>query len=91
MNLWACDDYSAMLMLPLPDCYADAGGNPGPVGPIAFTVDGDGEADGAVFAVNPEVPTLSQWGLIVLALLMMTFGALKLAPKLSPNLKFNLI
>jgi len=73
---FACGDYSAMLMLPLPDCYSDGGGNAGPVGPINFTVDGDGTADGAIFFVNPEIPTLSQWGLIILSLLMMTFGAL---------------
>jgi len=75
---YVCGDYSAMLMLPLPDCYADAGGNPGPTGPLTFAVDGDGVPDGANFAVNPEIPTLSQWGLIVLALLMMTFGALQM-------------
>jgi len=75
-NELACGDYSAMLMLPLPDCYADAGGNTGPVGPIMFTVDGDGVADGAIFAVNAEIPTLSQWGLIILALLLMNFGAI---------------
>jgi len=75
---FACGDYSAMLMLPLPDCYADAGGNTGPVGPINFTVDGDGGADGANFIINPEIPTLSQWGLIILALLMMSFGAIKI-------------
>lgn len=75
---WTCGDYSAMLMLPLPDCYADAAGNTGPVGPIMFTVDGDGVADGAIFAVNAEIPTLSQWGLIILALLLMNFGAIVL-------------
>jgi len=75
---YACGNYSAMLMLPLPDCYADAGGNTGPTGPINFTVDGDGVADGANFAVNAEIPTLSQWGLIILALLLMNFGALNL-------------
>jgi len=75
-DLWSCGDYSAMLMLPLPDCYADAAGNQGPTGPITFTVDGDGNADGAVFAINAEVPTLSQWGLIILTLLLMNFGAI---------------
>ncbi len=75
---FACGNYSAMLMLPLPDCYADAGGNTGPVGPLNFTVNGDGVADGANFEVNPEVPTLSQWGLMILALLLMSFGAIQL-------------
>jgi len=86
---FVCGDYSAMLMLPLPDCYADAGGNPGPTGPINFTVDGNGTADGANFAVNPEVPTLSEWGLIVLALLLMIFGTLKLSRQLLSKQLFS--
>lgn len=80
-DLWACGNYSAMLMLPLPDCFADAGGNTGPTGPITFAVDGDGNADGAIFAVNAEVPTLSQWGLIIMALLLMSFGTIKLSSR----------
>jgi len=51
----------------------------GDTGPIGFTVDGDGEADGANFSNNPMVPTLSQWGLFILALLLMSFGAIKVA------------
>jgi len=78
MDLWECGNYSAMLIPPLPDCYADGGGSTGPIGPIDFTVDGNGEADGANFVVNTTIPTLSQWGLIILALLMMTFGALQM-------------
>jgi len=76
---FACGDYSAILMLPLPACYADAGGNPGPTGPFTFTVDGDGVADGANFVLNAQVPTLSQWGLISLALLLMIIGSLKMS------------
>jgi len=56
--------------------YSNSGGTTGPIG---FTVDGDGNADGADFTENPQVPTLSQWGLIILALLLMTFGALHLS------------
>lgn len=82
---YACGNYSAMLMLPLPECYADAAGNTGPTGPVNFTVNGDGVADGATFAVNPEVPTLSEWGLIVLALLLMIFGTIKLSRQISNN------
>jgi len=84
-----CGNYSAMLMLPLPDCYADAGGNPGPTGPFTFIVNGDGVADGANFTVNAEIPTLSQWGLIVLALLLVNFGAIQLIFSRSITLKFT--
>lgn len=77
-DVWECGEYSAMLMVPLPDCYADAGGNTGPEGPFYFMVNGDGVADGATFAVNPTIPTLSQWGLIILALMLMSFGVIKL-------------
>jgi len=54
---------------------SDSGGTSGPIG---FTVNGDGVSDGANFMENPQVPTLSQWGLIILALLLMNFGALSL-------------
>jgi len=74
-----CGDYSATITtLPgdLPACYADSG----PIGPLAFTVDGDpATADGPFFEDQPMVPTLSQWGLISLALLLMIFGSVKLA------------
>jgi len=74
-----CGNYSATITtLPgdLPACYADSG----PVGPIAFTVDGDpSTSDGPFFEAQPTVPTLSQWGLISLALLLMILGSVKLA------------
>jgi len=73
---YACGEYIATLdVASIPACYADAGGD---VGPSGFTVNGDGTADGADFSAFDEVPTLSQWGLMTLALLLMTFGALKL-------------
>lgn len=59
----------------VPSCYTDVG----PTEPITFEVDGDtATSDGPFFIANPLVPTLSQWGLIILALLLMSFGALKL-------------
>jgi len=75
-GVYPCGDYIATLdAASLPACYTDAGGD---VGPAGFVIDGDGNADGADFSSFNEVPTLSQWGLIILALLLMTFGALKL-------------
>lgn len=60
----------------LPDCYTDTGS----IAPINFDLDGDPNTDdGPTFAASPTIPTLSQWGLMVLALLLMTFGALKLS------------
>jgi len=59
----------------VPTCYTEAG----PTDPITFEIDGDiVTSDGPFFISGPLVPTLSQWGLIVLALLLMTFGTLKL-------------
>jgi len=73
---YACGEYIATLdVASVAACYADAGGD---VGPSGFTVNGDGNDDGADFSSFDEVPTLSQWGLMTLALLLMTFGALKL-------------
>jgi len=75
-GLFPCGDYTVELTANVPDCYTNSGGNSGPIG---FTVDGDGVADGADFMEDPQVPTLSQWGLMILALLLMTFGALRLS------------
>jgi len=74
-GVYTCGSYSAELTANLPACFIDSGGMTGPIG---FTVNGDGSPDGADFTENAEVPTLSQWGLMILALLMMTFGALKI-------------
>jgi len=74
-GLYPCGDYSAEITGALPTCYTDASGPT----TIDFVVDGDaGTADGPFFIANSNVPTLSQWGLIVLALLLMTFGSLRL-------------
>ena len=72
-----CGDYTAAFTDPasLPVCYTTTGATD----PIIFTVDGEGNGDdGPFFFANPEIPTLSQWGLISLALLLMIYGALKL-------------
>jgi len=74
-GLYPCGSYTAELTAGVPDCYTNSGGITGPIG---FDVDGDGTADGANFTENPQVPTLSQWGLISLALLLMIMGSLKL-------------
>lgn len=73
---YPCGDYIAILdAASIPACYTDAGGD---VGPAGFTV-GDGGDYGIDFTSFEEVPTLSQWGLMSLALLLMIFGAIKLA------------
>jgi len=49
---------------------------------MMFTIDGDTCETTFTYVVvgcdTPAIPTLSQWGLMILALLMMTFGALKI-------------
>ena len=59
----------------IPFCYSETGSTE----PISFVVDGieDGTVD-VSFLANPNIPTLSQWGLIVLALLLTSFGAISL-------------
>ena len=72
-----CGTYTATLVeSSLLECYTNIGGT---TGPIEFVVDGDGTADGANFSTIMQVPTLSQWGLISLALLLMIFGAVKIS------------
>jgi len=74
---FTCGLYTAELdAATLPTCYASLEGN---VGPVNFAVNGDGIADGADFSNIVQVPTLSQWGLISLALLLMIFGAVKIS------------
>lgn len=67
----------------LPTCYTNAGST----APIDFEVDGDVTTnDGPDFIANPTIPTLSQWGLMILALLLMAFGAIKLSFRaIAPN------
>jgi len=73
---FVCGDYTAELDLAtVPMCYTSLGGE---TGPVQFTINGDGAADGFNFTNVMMVPTLSQWGLIILALLMMSFGAIKI-------------
>lgn len=75
---YPCGIYSATIITPLmdlPDCYSSTG----TIGPIQFEVDGTGNGDdGPNFIANPDIPTLSQWGLIILAILLMTMGTIKL-------------
>lgn len=74
---YPCGIYSAAFedVTLLPTCYT----NSGSTAAIDFEVDGDSNtADGPFFVANPTIPTLSQWGLMILALLLMSFGALKL-------------
>jgi len=74
---YQCGTYTAEFedIASLPSCYTDTGST----APITFVLDGDlNTDDGPVFEASPTIPTLSQWGLMILALLLMTFGALKL-------------
>jgi len=72
---YPCGNYSAEITGALPTCYTEANGPT----TVNFVIDGDSNtADGPFFTANANVPTLSQWGLIVLALLLMTFGSLRL-------------
>jgi len=60
----------------LPSCYTDTGS----INPITFEVDGDvATDDGPYFIAGPTIPTLSQWGLIILAMLLMILGSLSLS------------
>jgi len=75
-----CGTYTAAFfdLDEIPACYEETGSTE----PISFTLDGNenGNNDVAFFA-NPNVPTLSQWGLIVLALLLMCGGSVSLFQK----------
>lgn len=64
---FACGTYSAELNN-VPTCYTDADGD---TGPVSFVINGDGTPDGVNFMPPPgDVPTVGEWGLIILALLM---------------------
>jgi len=58
----------------VPSCYSETGS----IEPILFDLDGEESDVDVAFFGNPTIPTLSQWGLIVLALLLMNFGAISL-------------
>lgn len=66
-----------LTLLNVPPCFTEAGAS---TGPELVNLDGQGVTF-VTFAPYPLIPTLSQWGLIVMALLFMVFGALKLLPK----------
>lgn len=77
---YPCGEYSVELTNGIPQCYVDAMGE---TGPKPFLIDGDADGtdtDGPDF-MPVGIPTLSQWGLICLALLMMIFGAVALGRK----------
>lgn len=62
-----CGTYTVELSN-LPTCYIDANGD---TGPGQFVINGDGIPDGVDFIPPPEnVPTIGEWGFILLALLM---------------------
>jgi len=72
-----CGVYTAAFFNPdqLPYCYTETGS----VDPITFLLDGnDLEENDFEFAANPDIPTLSQWGMIILVLLLMSVGSIKL-------------
>jgi len=65
----------------VPDCFTNAGGS---TGPKLINLDGEGNTF-VTFSPFPMIPTLSQWGLIIMALLFMVYGALKLVQKQLSN------
>ena len=61
-----CGDYMLIIM-GAPACYLDEGGE---VGPIAFTTDGSGTTNQTFTTTVANIPTVGEWGLIILGLLM---------------------
>jgi len=75
-GLQPCGMYQ-ILITGAPACYTDEGGD---VGPRTFSTDGSGPVAQTFSIGGPmDIPTLSQWGLITLALLLMSFGSVKMA------------
>jgi len=74
-TFWAyyCGIYNVQLVNE-PSCFTEMGGNSGP---LLINLDGEGTTN-ITFSPFVMVPTLSQWGLIILALLMMIVGSLKI-------------
>ncbi len=71
-GLQACGNYQVVIT-GAPACYTDAGGD---VGPRLLTTDGSG-SENVFFSSNAtDIPTLSEWGLILLALMLMSYGTL---------------
>jgi len=82
-----CGNYIAAFfdMTEVPVCYAETGSTE----PITFVLDGnEGSNNDFEFVANPSIPTLSQWGLIVMALLLMSVGAVQLFTS-SKRYQFN--
>ncbi len=61
-----CGDYTFTIM-GAPACYLDEGGE---VGPVAFTTDGSGTTNQTFTTTVANIPTVGEWGLIILGLLM---------------------
>jgi len=65
--VFPCGNYMAQLTAGIPACYGDD------IGPRPFNIDGDPDmtdTDGAIFGNIMAIPTVGEWGLIILALLM---------------------
>ncbi len=71
----ACGNYQ-IVILNAPACYTDTSGD---IGPRLFSVDGTGTEFLAFQSFVETIPTLSEWGLITLALMLMTYGTLAVA------------
>jgi len=79
-TVYPCGNYTVELTNNIPQCYIDAMGE---TGPKVFVIDGDDDdtdTDGQNFMPN-TIPTLSQWGLICLALLLMVYGSLMIGAR----------
>ncbi len=61
-----CGDYTIIIMGE-PACYTDEGGD---VGPRSFTTDGTGSTFQDFGVMIANIPTVGEWGLIILGLLM---------------------
>lgn len=75
-----CGTYTAAFedIATLPSCFLETGSTE----PVVFTLDGnEGTGVDVAFFSNLAIPTLSQWGLIIFALLLMSFGAISLLGK----------
>ncbi len=68
--VFPCGNYFAELTGSIPACYTDTNGE---TGPKPFVIDGDtpmNDTDGPNFGAIASIPTVGEWGLIILALLM---------------------
>ena len=66
--VYPCGNYFAELTAGIPVCYGD-----GETAPKSFIIDGDDDntdTDGPNFGTIANIPTVGEWGLIMLALLM---------------------